>query len=245
MKDDVRTLGRYGITVPVMNTLFSDGRLKFLTVQLDTIEAVMAASLILGDDFNWCRYPSEDGGGAYVYPAMNCSVFADTDVYDGCIAFLDHLLSEEQQADETLTKRYLPVTVDGIKAAIAAHRYWYYDKNTYEKIGDPNAQMEKGTLLLGGTVSYLPLSADGYSAEYIGDFGPNGKTEGNYAVLAMTEEMQARFLDFLQNCRMKASTDQTILSIVKEELSYWEGGVRSLEESTHIIDSRVWIYLNE
>ena len=44
---------------------------------------------------------------------------------------------------------------------------------------------------------------------------------------------------------MKANTDQTILSIVEEELSYWEGGVRTLEETTKIIDSRVWIYLNE
>ncbi len=245
LKDDIRTAGRYGITVPVMNTLFSDGRLNYLTVQLDTVEAIMVTTLLLGEDFNWCGYPSEDGGSAYVYPDLNCSVFADTDVYDGCIAFLDHLLSVELQTDDTLTERYLPVTIDGIRSVLAAHRYWYYEDTIYDAIGDPNAQMTKGGSLLGGTTTYLPVSAAGYSAEYIDNFGPQKQTEGNYVVLELTEEMQERFLDFLENCRMKANTDQTILSIVEEELSYWEGGVRTLEETTKIIDSRVWIYLNE
>ena len=30
-----------------------------------------------------------------------------------------------------------------------------------------------------------------------------------------------------------------------EELSYWQNNARTLEETTKIIDSRVWIYLNE
>ena len=245
LKDDIRTAGRYGITVPVMNTLFSDGRLKYLTVQLDTIEAVMVTSLLLGEDFNWCGYPSEDGGGAYVYPDLNCSVFADTDVYDGCIAFLHHLLSVELQADDSLTERYLSVTVDGIREVLSSHRYWYYEQRVYDAIGDPNAPMTEGGSLLGGTTTYLPVSAAGYSTEYLDNFGPQKKTEGHYVVLELTEEMQERFLDFLQKCRMKANTDRTISSIVEEELSYWEGGVRTLEETTNIIDRRVWIYLNE
>jgi hypothetical protein len=89
------------------------------------------------------------------------------------------------------------------------------------------------------------VSAAGYSTEYLDNFGPQKKTEGHYVVLELTEEMQERFLDFLQKCRMKANTDRTISSIVEEELSYWEGGVRTLEETTNIIDRRVWIYLNE
>ncbi len=245
LKDDIKTAGRYGITVPVLNSLFTDGRMKFLTVQLDTIEAVMAASILLGENFNWCGYPSEDGGGAYIYPDLNCSVFADTDMYDGCIAFIDHLLSTTLQTDDTLTERYLPVTVSSIRDVISTHRYWYYNQNEYDAIGNPNARMTIGGTLLGGTFEYLPVSAVGYSADYQDDFGPDGKTEGNFAVLELTDDIGTSFLDFLENCRMKANTDQTIRSIAEEELSYWEGGVRSLEETTAIIDSRVWIYLNE
>jgi len=245
LKDDLKTASRYGITVPVMDTLFADGQLKFLTVQLDTVEAIMVSSLLLDEDFNWCGYPSEDGGGAYVYPDLNCSVFADTDAYDGCIAFLDHLLSVELQTDDTLTKRYLPVTVDGIRSVLEEQRYWYYEQSVYDAVGDPNVRMTPAGVQIGAVNDYLPVSAAGYSKEYIDNFGPQKQTEGNYVVLELTEEMQARFLDFLENCRMKANTDQTILSIVEEELSYWEGGVRTLEETTNIIDRRVWIYLNE
>lgn len=41
------------------------------------------------------------------------------------------------------------------------------------------------------------------------------------------------------------NVDNTLKSIVTEELSYWENNARSLNETTKIIDSRVWIYLNE
>ena len=44
---------------------------------------------------------------------------------------------------------------------------------------------------------------------------------------------------------MKVNVDNTLKSIITEEISFWEGNARSLEETTKIIDSRVWIYLNE
>jgi len=52
-------------------------------------------------------------------------------------------------------------------------------------------------------------------------------------------------LDFFENCRMQAGSDPVIADIVEEELSYWYGGAKTLEETTKIIQSRVWIYLNE
>ena len=38
---------------------------------------------------------------------------------------------------------------------------------------------------------------------------------------------------------------QTVMSIINEELSYWQSGVKTPEEIAKIIQSRVWIYLNE
>jgi hypothetical protein len=39
--------------------------------------------------------------------------------------------------------------------------------------------------------------------------------------------------------------DATVQSIIKEELSAYQAGVRSLEEAQSIIQSRLWIYINE
>ena len=53
------------------------------------------------------------------------------------------------------------------------------------------------------------------------------------------------FMHFLDNCHMSAGSDETVEAIVTEELSYWENGVKPLEEVTKIIQSRVGIYLAE
>jgi hypothetical protein len=66
-----------------------------------------------------------------------------------------------------------------------------------------------------------------------------------YHEIVFTEEDKAALLAFLDTCRMQANTDTVITSIVNEELSAWREGVRSLEDAAKIIDSRVWIYLNE
>jgi len=44
---------------------------------------------------------------------------------------------------------------------------------------------------------------------------------------------------------MKSGLDLTLKNIITEEISYWQNNARTLEETTKIIDSRVWIYLNE
>ena len=62
--------------------------------------------------------------------------------------------------------------------------------------------------------------------------------------LRLTEDI-AQILDFYSGIRVRNSADTKIMSIVNEELSYWKANARSLEETTKIIDSRVWIYLNE
>ena len=37
----------------------------------------------------------------------------------------------------------------------------------------------------------------------------------------------------------------SVLSFINEELAAWKGGVRSLSEAAKLIQSRVWIYVNE
>ena len=55
----------------------------------------------------------------------------------------------------------------------------------------------------------------------------------------------AGMMFFFDNCISYAHPDETIRDILNEELSVYRAGVRTLEETTKIIDSRVWIYLNE
>ena len=87
------------------------------------------------------------------------------------------------------------------------------------------------------------------SAEFSSDapIAPETDDNGNpygYCVELPQKDIDA-FLYFLDNCHMSAGSDDTVEAIVTEELSYWQNGVKSLEEVTKIMQSRVSIYLAE
>lgn len=246
-----------GYTRASMPAYLKEGRIKFLNVPISNLNDILAPMLIYGDtDFTWCGYPSRDGGGARLnYDRNMISVFADSDALDGCIEFLSYLLSEEQQCEPTLPN--LPVTESGLRTLIDNNRYWYYDAEIYAKYSDPNAALVEAPFY--GSLSalkYIPLRAAGSSAVMMEDFGQISDDieydeawmkpeEITYVPVELTEDYADAFVRFLNSCHMKANVDNTLKSIVTEEISYWENNARTLEETTKIIDSRVWIYLNE
>ena len=61
----------------------------------------------------------------------------------------------------------------------------------------------------------------------------------------VTKPQRDEMLDFLCTTTMHGASDTVIRSIVEEELSYVTQGVRTAAEAGKIIQSRVWIYINE
>jgi len=161
------------------------------------------------------------------------SVFYDTDVPDGCALLLNYLLSDDKQVDPDLLTDALPVTSSGLKKAIGQYRYTYFSNTTVKTVSARNHP------------GFVNLTPAGASAEYDPSFGDAEYTEDMYTVYEMTDAESNQLYDFLNNCSIHASTDAVVKSIIEEEASFWEGNARSLEETTKIIDSRVWIYLNE
>ncbi len=239
-RDVEGTMGYSNATLPAR---LREGGLAFLNVDLFKLGNILAPMLLYGEtDFTWCGYPSNDGGGAYLNMLTHqFSVFADTDAAVGCIEFLSLLLSDELQS-QTLHEK-LPVTESGLRELIRQNRYWYYKTSKYEKIGDSNAQPETSGGF--GSSKQIHLEANASASVYYDDFGKIIGDDAHYTVVELSDAYADKFIDFLNNCHMKAYTDATVLDIVTEELSYWQNDARTLEETTKIIDSRVWIYLNE
>ena len=247
----------YGYTRASLPAYLGEGRIKFLNVPIGKLNDILAPMLIYGDtDFTWCGYPSRDGGSAHLNFARNMfSVFSDSDVTDGCIEFLLYLLSEEQQCQPTLP--YLPVTESGLRALIDHSRWWYYEESIYKKFCDPNAELVEAPFYgVLSALKYIPTRAVGSTAVLVEDFGQTPDdieydeawmkpSDVTYVPVELTDDYADTFIDFLNSCHMKANVDNTLKSIITEEISYWENNARSLEETTKIIDSRVWIYLNE
>ncbi len=215
-------------------TALENQTMKFLSVDFNSINALNAIKLLFGDtDFTLCGYPCTDGNGARIYTPMASAVLWDTDVPDGCAVFLDFLLSDEMQTKNGLLENALPVTSSAMAKAIDLHRYSYYTKSTIQTIFERN------------TPDYINLTPVGVSEFYNERFNGSAATEENYTVLEITSDEKQMLLDFFETAHMRADTDPFVKTIIDEEVSFWESNTRSLEETTKIIQSRVWIYINE
>ena len=225
---------RYLLTNGTVSAALENGALKFLNTAFYNPYAYSTLKLIFGDTpINLCGYPCLDGCGARIDAPLTCAVLQDTDVMEGCAEFLEFFLAQEQQTDETLLEKYLPVSVEALRAALVDYRYVYYDKSTVSM------------LTAGSHTGELYLQATGHSADYLAQFDERGNTEDHYIIVETTDAEIDALMAFFDRCHMRANTDAVIKSIVEEEVSFWEGNARTLDETTTIIDSRVWIYLNE
>ena len=228
---DFLTGGRYGISgsTEIVSAL-ADGRVKLSYFPFYSLTGYASLKLFFGDTpFSLCGYPSDDDS-RYAIQMQSLgllSVFADSANLGGCKAFLDFILSDDMQTSQLLAEHMLPVTRSAMERLIDENRYFYYSKNFGTVAGmDPNVI----TLIL------EPMMANRFLDE---------SKASSYTVVEITDEDKANMMSFFDNCISYAHPDETIRDILNEELSVYRAGVRTLEETTKIIDSRVWIYLNE
>jgi len=217
-----------------VGTALENGDLKYLSVAFNDLRAYSALKLIFGDtEFSLCGYPSMSGGGASITSILSAAVLWDTEHADGCAAFLNFLLSDSMQNKIAQSDLGLPVTYSAMSTAIDGHRYSLYDETTADAMNHRNTPED---------VSLEPLEI---SAVRLPQFDELTPEEQKRRIVEITEDDKQQLLRFFDDVRPRRQTASIVQSIITEEISYWENNARSLEETTKIIDSRVWIYLNE
>ncbi len=251
----LRSDGITGYTNTTLPIRIGDGGIKFVDAWIRDLQSLVSLDLLFGDsEISFCGYPANDGGSAFVNPLYRTAILSDTDVRDGCIAFLSFLLSDEMQTH--MQHSNLPVTESGMRALAVQQKYYYYPTFQYEAIGDPEAKLQYSGIQLGTPVGIINLDAVLVTEKpcdpevtlgevYVYDEAHNSTEAAKYTEVMLENALFEDFMRFLNNCHMKAGTDDTVLEIVTEELSFWEGGVTPIEEAAKKIQSRVQIYLNE
>ena len=217
-----------------VGTALENGDLKFLSVTFNDMRAFSALKLIFGDtDFSLCGYPSLAGGGASITSGISAAVLWDTEYAEGCAAFLNFLLSDSMQSQMPSSCGVLPVTYQSMSTMIDQYRYSLYDETTADAMHNRN------------TPGYVALEPQEISETWLPGFDDLTAEEEKRRIIEITDEDKQMLLRFFDEVRPRKQTASVIQSIITEELSYWENNARSLEETTKIIDSRVWICLNE
>lgn len=236
----------HGVSVSVSDIALRDnlqtGKLKFLKVDFFSPVHYLALRLMYGDTpFTLCGFPSERGSMSVVGAHM-MGIRADSDNLGGVRAFLDFALSDAAQTSELLTSSFLPVTASAIRSLLDRHTYTYWfreeDYRDYT-VWENGREIVIGKLLFPEFIGSVPPAEDILRA-----YADDGLPLREYI---LTEEDKQTFLSFFEHSSMNAETaeDSVIESILKEELSAYESGAKTIEEVSELIQSRVWIYLNE
>lgn len=158
---------------------------------------------------------------------MLMSIGADSDNTSGAYAYLNLLLSDMLQTQDAMFA--FPVTQSAVETRLTWGMQYYYlreETGMYTTRNYGSAlRIQFGTASKSGQDS---LKASYYDA----------------TLNILKPEMQP-LLDYICNSTMRGASDTVIRSIIEEELSYVSQGVRTAAEAGKIMQSRVWIYLNE
>ncbi len=203
------------------------GEVGCFTVPIETVSVLGTLQLLFDETgYTFCGLPSDTGIGASITASNVLSVIAESDVLGGVQELLDFLLSDAVQTSAYLTENALPVTRSALEKTLAEYRFLYYDSSLFHSVTG-----------FGGA-SGISVHAIDHSSQY------SEEKSRNRTVIEISDAEQEAFLRFFD--RISALTpDPTVKSIVSEELSAYESGAKSLDEVSKLIQSRVWIYLNE
>ena len=146
------------------------------------------------------------------------SVFSDSPNLGGCKALIEFMLSDDIQCSDYLTAQSVPVTRSAIEKILDRKRYNYI------------FPQQLGSNIL------LETEFSSNEPKTVSDL---------YVTVEITEQEQESLIDFLDGCYATQGYDLNVYRMVQEELSAYRSGAKTLEEVSRLIQSRVWIYVNE
>jgi len=247
------TIPDYYMTHPSMRDRLADGGLRYLQLPLRSADAYQAAKLIFDDTpIALCGNPGNGAFNMDITVFMSLAVNRNGQHTDAAMEFAKFMLSEQIQTDYDTLLSSLPVTEQALYTCFRYRKYSYYDVYQMEDIRNPKSYLtdDVHTVDENGIWSFhtyrmgTMISPDYIASEPLTQFSESFYQE-NYEILQITDDEISQIVEVFKNAKICSYIDPTVISIVNEELSYWQNNARTLEETTKIIDSRVWIYLNE
>lgn len=194
--------------------------LHYLEVPLSNLDAYGVLKLCMGaDTLSFCGYPNVPAVISSMYSA---AVFRDGACHKGAMAFLEYLLSLEVQSSQVIRQYHMPVTSEA-----------------YEKMFETpwtTFSMKEGRIGETGTNGISLIVVERYK---------NKPENEYYKSVQLTAEDQQTILTLVEDPAVGKKSDPTIYAILKEEISTYCAGDRSIEDTVKILTSRIGTYLSE
>ena len=208
-----------GIPFLLEERLISDGTLKFYTLRTDGIASLSLAQYhFRNQTVRYCGYPVSDA--VSLKTPFCCAVYREAASPEGAEQFVSYLYSDRVQTGTSLLAAGLPVTESALRAVFPIGNNFYEKDYLYPEM----------------------LRYTGHHAAGASERTANLRSDAEYEI---TAEMREQFLAFLTQAPMVRACDPTVLSIIREELSACQNGIRSEEEACAMVEKRVFLYINE
>lgn len=209
-------------------------QVKFYPFRLANTESVAAMLYTFSrENINYCGYPSVDGAAAILSSDCVFSMTAAAECREGVKALLTFLTGKYVQNSTLAAHCGLPVTPEAVDRIFPLG---YYHIMVMDYIA-ADLELQKiypdAMRIMVESITDKPLDTDEKNEHYI------------MASVHVTEEDRDRFVRFLNRIKAITPDDGVSLEIMREELSYVSAGVRSGAEAGKILQSRIYMYLNE
>ncbi len=202
-----------------------NGEILLSELQLDNLNVFGSLYYLFdGKAFTLHGYPTETGECLLIDSEYDIHMSADSKVQRGAAEFLAYLLSDRIQQTDTLSMENFPITKSSFDAILDARRFFRFDTKT------PVSPAMLDSVTVNQIVYGFPLSEH--------------PKEGQ-ADIPFPEEDKARLRALFYDTPTQSLVDSTLTSILTEELSAYQAGIRTLEETQKILQSRLYIYVNE
>ncbi|MBQ8577429.1 MAG: hypothetical protein IJ449_05620 [Clostridia bacterium] len=212
------------------NTLTAPDSVKFTSCNLNSVESISAMLLnFKGRRINYCGYPSDDGTTVLLSSDAMFSMSKTAPSPDGAAAFMQYLLSDGIQTCRRVEQFGLPVSRTAMESVFPVG-YIYY------RVGIKGRVVSEG--------SWYADHPDALTLGYIYS-ETSANYDGVFTSVYTREDDRDLFIRFLDRATVKTAADATLATILDEEISYAEAGVRDAKETGRILQSRVNIYINE
>ncbi len=183
--------------------------------------------------FSLHGYPTDGGEVVSLDSELDFSINASSDVLNGALSFLAFLLSDDIQSSTTLTDTALPVTYSGCERLLE-NRTYYFSKDFVASYGYDDRYH----------IAYMPPSSVEYYLTNERESVRNALDDIAVTV-TLTDDDIAALRRLFYTSETRSLIDVTMRQIIEEELSAYRAGAQTLERTQEILQSRLFLYINE
>lgn len=185
-------------------------------VPIDNIKIFPILDFLYGEEgYSLHGYPTRDGEIFRFHSDCDIAINADSAVKGGAIQAIAYLLSAQFQNSRFMTLDSFPVTCEALDSLLVPTAFY---------LADPWYREDCGICIYRENEVFF--------------------TEGMKRIALSKRSVEA-IRDLFYNARAQSLTDTTLSAIIEEELSAYRAGIRSLAETQSVLQSRLFIYINE